>query len=90
MIENQWASERGMRWKGALKMPALLARCQRSNLLSLIINAGPLNGPDKMLFQHQGYHLMSDNAIWEQSHPTVKTKALTLAIQSIHHNQNYC
>lgn len=52
------------------------SRRQQSNLLSVVINKEPPDGTDKMLFHHQGYHLISDNVCGEQLCPTVRTGGL--------------
>lgn len=52
------------------------SRCQQSNLLSVVINVEPPDGTDKMVFHHQGYHLISDNVCGEQLYMTVKTGGL--------------
>ncbi len=52
--------------------------CRQSNLLSVVINEEPPDGTDKMLFHHQGYHLISDNVRRERLYPTVKTGGLQL------------
>lgn len=36
----------------------------------------PPDGTDKLLFHHQGYHVLSDNVCGEQLYLTVKTEGL--------------
>jgi len=42
----------------------------------VLINEEPPDGTDKLLFHHQGYHLISDNVCGEQFYVTVKTGGL--------------
>lgn len=57
------------------EMPVYPPRCHQSNLLSALINVESTDGTDKMLFHHQGYHLICDNVYRERLYPTVKTQA---------------
>lgn len=75
MTEN-WCSFESRMMERCAQNAGIPSRCLQSNLLSVVINAEPPDGTDKMLFHHQSYHLIFDNVCRERLYPTVKTGSL--------------